>query len=96
MAGYRLTPAADADFDGIYEYSLLTFGEAVADAYALDLVDAFVKLTENPLLGKSYDHIKPGSRGLIRRSHIVYYIAASDSVIVLRILHQSQDPLRHL
>lgn len=96
MAGYRLTPAADADFDGIYEYSILTFGEAVADDYALDLVDAFVKLTDNPRVGKSYDHIKPGSRGLVHRSHIIYYIPATDSVIILRVLHQSQDPLRHL
>ncbi len=97
MAGYKLSPAAEADFADIYRYSILTFGEKRADLYASDLIDAFDMLGHNQLAGEDVATIRPDTRRLVHESHAIYYDLIDDCVVrVLRILHQTQDPMRHL
>ena len=96
MAGYSLTEDADIDFAYIYERSQKDFGERQADKYALRLIDAFELLAERPRAGHDISHIKPDSRRLHHESHAIYYYIRDDEVVIQRILHQSQDPLRHL
>lgn len=96
MAGYSLTEDADLDFADIYGRSQQNFGAHQAEKYALKLIDAFELLAERPRAGHDISYIKPGSRRLHHESHTIYYRIGDGEVIIFRILHQSQDPLRHL
>ncbi len=95
MAGYRLTADAEADFAAIYEYSLQTFGQPRADKYAVSLIDAFEFLITTPKAGREFQP-RPGTRRLVQESHILYYRVEGSNILLLRILSQHQDPLRHL
>ncbi len=54
MAAYNLSKAARAKIAGIYEYSLLTFGERQADAYLDSLFETFDRLADMPNMGRSW------------------------------------------
>ena len=96
MADYPLTPDADADLAAIYEYSILNFGLARARSYVLGLHHAFGLLGEFPRLGRDFSRVKPNCRRHDYASHLIYYRLEDDGVLILRVLHESQDPLRHL
>lgn len=97
MAVYRLSAHAEVDFADIYRYSVLTFGEARADVYASDLIEAFGMLGRNPLAGEDVSTFRSETRRLNHDSHAIYYDQINGEVVrILRILHQTQDPLRHL
>tara|TARA_R110000868_G_scaffold190550_1_gene434370 strand:+ start:29073 stop:29366 length:294 start_codon:yes stop_codon:yes gene_type:complete len=97
MAGFRLTVRAEADVEAIYEYSILNFGLERAGAYFDSLFARFVLLADYPGLGHDYGHIAPGLRRFEQVSHSIYYTRLDDGdVLILRILGQGQDPLRHL
>lgn len=96
MAGYRLTARADADLSAIYEYSIVNFGLERARTYLQGLGDAFESLVENPRMGLDCGHIKHGHRRHTHVSHSIYYRLHDQGIEVLRVLHASQDPLRHL
>jgi len=95
MADYRLTADAEADFAAIYEYSVETFGQLRADKYALSLIDAFEFLATTPKAGREFQP-RPGTRRLVEESHIIYYRVDGSRILILRVLSQHQDPLRHL
>ena len=57
---------------------------------------SFRKLAENPERGVRRGYVHDGYRVLFVGSHAVYYNATSDSVHVVRVLHESMDPDRHL
>ena len=96
MAAYRLTADAERDFEVIYRYSIDTFGLIKANSYALDLLETFEMLSTNPFAGRNVKAIAQGARCFIHVSHSVYYEIDGEIIMILRILHQSQDPLRHL
>jgi toxin ParE1/3/4 len=96
VAAYKLTADAERDFEGIYRYSIDTFGMVQANSYALDLIEVFEILATNPFAGRDVKIIAPDARCFIHASHSIYYEIEGEVVMILRILHQSQDPLRHL
>ncbi|ESQ92445.1 type II toxin-antitoxin system RelE/ParE family toxin [Asticcacaulis benevestitus] len=93
MAAYKLTADAEADFLSLYLYSIETFGLIQANSYALDMIDTFEILAINPFAGRD---VKTNARCFIHASHSIYYEIEGEAVLILRILHQSQDPMRHL
>jgi toxin ParE1/3/4 len=96
VADYRLSGKAASDLAGIADYSLQQFGLERARSYRDDLLKAFVHIAHNPNLGSQISHISPDTRRLVTGSHIIYYRTRPDGLFIRRILHQSQDPLRHL
>src|SRR5438552_11419886 len=73
MASYQLTEDAEADVDGIYEYSILHFGLQQARDYVNSLQGCFGNLADNPGLGRDYSHVKANARRFEYQSHSVYY-----------------------
>ncbi|MBW8879890.1 MAG: type II toxin-antitoxin system RelE/ParE family toxin, partial [Asticcacaulis sp.] len=71
-------------------------GEAQADRYGVSLIEAFEMLAESPMAGKVEDSVLADARCLIHELHSIYYWLEGDVVVIDRILHQMQDPLRHL
>lgn len=94
---YHLSPDAAEDLEDLYFYSIQQFGPDQAEIYHQKLEDHFILLTENPRMGRDYSFIKQHIRRSNCGSHAVYYrlVGINSTVLILRILHQSQDPARH-
>jgi len=91
-----LSKDAEQDLVDIYVYSFQQFGEAQAESYHQGLVDHFDSLARNPNMGRDFSFVKENIRRSNCASHAVYYHVTGLDVLVLRVLHQSRDPARHL
>ena len=87
----RLSPLARRDLDLIWTFTVERWGKVVAERYARDLAADFDRLAANPRQGMDVAFIRPGYRRLPARSHSIYYRIETDAIVVIRILHQSQD-----
>jgi toxin ParE1/3/4 len=96
VGSYTLSREADADIESIAEASLRQWGLARAEKYILGMHETFQTLVEFPDLGRDAGHIRPGYRKIETASHSVFYRKTGDSVLIVRILHQSMDFGRHL
>ncbi|HNR11640.1 MAG TPA: type II toxin-antitoxin system RelE/ParE family toxin [Nitrosomonas europaea] len=96
MAEYRLSPAAQRDLDGIFNYTFQQWGAAQAVRYIDILEAACTELVETPSQGQDCSYIRPGYRRRHIERHIVYYRMEPFGVAIIRILHYRQDVLRHL
>ncbi|NKB54705.1 MAG: type II toxin-antitoxin system RelE/ParE family toxin [Alphaproteobacteria bacterium] len=96
MARYLLSKAAERDINQIADYTITSFGLDQARRYRDDLTKLFSSLAENPLMGRDHGHIRPGYRRHIHARHSIYYRVRDDRIEIMRILHERQDPLRHL
>ena len=94
---YRLSPKARNDLEGIWRYIYETWSLRQADTYHAQLVAAFERLAENPQLGRSVDHLRPGYLRHSVGSHFVFYrLGQHQAIEIVRILHQRMDFRRHL
>ena len=96
MAGYKLSSKAAVDLEGIYQYTILNFGLKQAQNYLNGLHARFANLADHPALGSSADQLAPALRRYEYQSHVVFYKPAGDSVLIVRVLHESMDFPRHL
>ena len=96
MTGYVLSPRAQADLDGIWDYTEATWGEAQAETYLRDIAHAFKTLVDDPRRGLDCGHIRAGYRKYAVGSHVIFYRMAGGTIDVVRILHGRMDFERHL
>lgn len=94
---YHLSREAAQDLEDLYVYSIEQFGLDQAESYHQKLQEHFELLAENPKLGRDYSFIKKAARRSNCGSHAVYYrlSGVNSQVLILRVLHQSQDPAQH-
>jgi len=67
-----------------------------AKTYNEKLDQAFQRLQQNPEIGHSREDILPSYRALVAEQHLIIYWMRERNITVIRILHQRQDPSRHL
>ena len=96
MAEYRLSPAAEADLEGIWLHSAQTWGVEQADRYIDLLSGAFAELAQLPQMAPACDHLRPGYRRWSVERHVVYFRLADYGIAVIRVLHDRMDATRHL
>jgi toxin ParE1/3/4 len=96
MRKILLSPLAERDLIGIWQYSIGQWGEAQADQYLDDLDDAIKRLSNNPASGASRDHVRQGYRVLFIKSHAIYYKVTSTAIHIVRVLHVRMDADTHL
>lgn len=97
MTDYLLSPAAQADVSGIWDYSAQNWGTKQADRYVLCIRDACEALAAAPMQGSAIDDIRPGYRKLAVQSHILFYrITDAGTIEVVRVLHQRMDAVARL
>lgn len=96
MADYRLSVEARRDLMDIADYTMDVFGAQQAYDYQNAFIEAFHLLGQYPAMGRTCDDIRQTVRCFREGSHMIYYRQAGDIIYILRILHYSQDPLRHL
>ncbi len=94
---YQLSAKARVDLIRIWEYTAAKWSLDQADSYYQDIVAKFLVICTNPNIGKSYDELRSGYRGLPVQSHIIFYRYQDQSTIeIIRILHQRMDYLNKL
>lgn len=96
MAEYRLTPAAERDLEGIWQYTCDRWSIEQAHRYTDRLIAAFSALAEAPKTAPACDHIRSGYRRLAVDSHVIYYRITAYGIAVVRILHSRMDTQRNL
>lgn len=88
MAEVRLTDAAKADLDEIFDYSVDAWGEAQARRYAQEIASVLAKLAERPQTGRVHRASDPDLRLRVIRSHVAYYRVKPYGIRILRVLHE--------
>ena len=92
----RLSPAAEADIDAIWDCSEERWGRPQAIRYVRDLDATCAGIAEGRVLSLSAEDIRSGYRKAACGSHMIYFRQDGDDIEVVRILHQSMDVDRHL
>jgi toxin ParE1/3/4 len=88
----RYSRLAQADLLSIGRYTLRTWGAEQTTRYVDDLQACCQMLGDNPMLGRTCDHIRPGLRRMERGQHVVLYRESAGGIRVSRILHQRMLP----
>lgn len=98
MRKFDISRKAAEDLFNIWEYTCDNWSESQADKYYSFLTAAFEEIVASPeKIGKPYDFIHPGLRALHVRRHMVFYLLQSNyRVLIVRILHERMDYIRHL
>jgi len=69
---YRIRQLAENDLEQIWLYSFQECGSAQADRYIRLMIGQFAWLTENPLLGKRRDDVKPSYYSFPEGRHVIF------------------------
>ena len=96
MPEITVRPKAREDFDGIWDYTVETWGYKQAERYLRTLNQAFELLAEKPELGRIYDEVYEGLRVYPLGRHLIFYFATHDGIDVVRVLHERMDVPSHL
>lgn len=92
---YKFTVQAKRDLDEIRDYTRETWGADQTYVYLGRLRYGIESIEADPGAGKDRRELLAGMRSLAVGSHTVFYIQEAGVVIIVRILHQRMDPLRH-
>lgn len=96
MSLYRLTPAAQKDLSSIWDFTQDRWDAQQAEKYIREIQAAVERVADSPDRGRTRDEIREGYRSYAVGSHVVFYVARSSRIDVIRILHQRMDVGRHL
>jgi toxin ParE1/3/4 len=91
MAGFALSPAAQADLDDAWHYIALESGEGRADAYLDRIYEVFDLLAHQPHAGRARPELLTDLRSFPAAGHVVYYRPSDNCIDVMRVLHGSRD-----
>lgn len=86
MYKYVLTQNAKDDLFRIYSFGREEFGEKAADLYFNSLFTAFEKISEDPFLYQSVDHIRAGYKRYTHKSDSIYYRINSNIIEISALL----------
>lgn len=96
MAEFRLSPAAQGDLDGIFDYTAREWGVAQAVRYTKLLEDICASSAEVPSRGQDCGHIRSGYRRRAAEHHFIYYRTTDYGIVVIRVLHERMLASLHL
>ena len=91
MSVFSVSIAARSDLKNIGAYTQKIWGSNQRRTYLKGLDSSFDFLSENPLSGSLCNYICEGLRKHRFESHIVFYEAIGDGILIVRILHKSMD-----
>jgi toxin ParE1/3/4 len=87
----RFSPEARADLQAMGSYFRREAGPRAAARYLRDVSQRLARLRQSPKTGVALPEYGDSVRFVPCRRHVIYYELDSRGVIVLRILHASQD-----
>ena len=93
---YQFTDKAERDLESIIDYTLHEWGVSQANTYLDGLESRAQLLAENPGLGTARKTLSEGLLSFPYESHILYYKKHARDIVIVRVLHQHMDPIKHL
>ena len=93
---YSIRKLAEDDLERIWLYTNDEWGVEQADKYIRLLISRFTWISENPLLGKKRDDVKPGYYCFPEGMHLIFYMVTKTGINIIGIPHQSMDIVTHL
>jgi toxin ParE1/3/4 len=87
---------ARLDLLDIADYTLRTWSSKQAGSYLNRIQDCCERLAVYPMLGRECNQIAHGLRHIEEGQHMIFYRVSDTKVTVVRILHRSMLPERHL
>lgn len=96
MRRYRLSKEADADLEGIYDYTYEQWGEEQAASYLQKLQEAFEQLCDYPAMGKHRMDIGQEYFGFTKEHHLIIYRMENAGIRVIRVLHKRMNVKMHM
>ena len=90
---HRITirPAAQRDLIQIGIDSEARWGRERTRIYLAAISDAIDRIAATPNIGSARSHISSGLRKSASGVHHIYYRVTSDTVVIVRVLHQRMD-----
>lgn len=85
-----ISPQAIKDLDSISEY-FLTRNIETGEKIFQEFTRKCENLLQFPQMGRSYEHIRKGMRGIPLNGYIILYQLVDDHVEILRIVNSRQD-----
>lgn len=95
-ATLKLSPRARQDFIDILRYTGETWGQNQLLAYRDKINDALQAISYNPLLGHRRDDLPATHLAYLVGAHVIVYRPYTDSIGIVRILHQRMSLARHI
>ena len=95
MKEIRLSPAAQSDLDGIWDYSEENWGSQKAQEYVETIRDTLTAIASGKRITRLVS-VREGYFKCAVGSHVVFFRTETASLDVVRILHQRMDVERHL
>ena len=96
MAHLRISNEAEEDIDKITAHTTATWGWRQTDRYLAKLEDGFILLAKNPSIGRTADVLQVGLRRFEIGEHLVFYVAETGGVLIVRVLHERMMPGKYL
>jgi len=94
-ASYRLTPRAETDLEEIWLYTAREWSPDQAESYTDEIIDVFEAIADGTKPGQPVP-VRVGYRKALVGRHVIYFKRGDDTVVIVRILHQSMDLDRHI
>lgn len=90
MRRYIISPETSQDLDAIADY-FLTRNVDTGERLFREFNKKCQNLVNFPNIGRSYDHLKMGMRGVPLDGYIIFYQVVEDGIEILRVLSGRQD-----
>ena len=87
---------ASQDVIKIYQDTAKQWGINQADKYDSGLVNTLKLLQNNPYLGRDRSDINKGYHHFKYERHIIFYKIRQHDLLIIRILHERMDAVRHI
>lgn len=91
-----MIPAAKADLQDIWRYTVETWEEQQAENYVGTIKKACHTLIQQPQLGKALPAVHEELRVYRCQHHFIFYLTDSEHLIFIAFLHERMDMLKHL
>lgn len=91
MRRYKLSGNARDDLQRIYEFGVVTFGEARAESYIHGFFRQFEQISQNPESYQAVDYIRKGYRRCNYQSDSIYYRTGHTGVVEIMAILGGQD-----
>jgi toxin ParE1/3/4 len=91
FSAYRLSPAALADLDAIWDHSARNWSVDQADSYIRNLAADMQLLAQNPEMARPRSEIHPPVRLYRSGAHLILYRINGAEIDILRITHSRQN-----
>ncbi|MCB1677240.1 MAG: type II toxin-antitoxin system RelE/ParE family toxin [Halioglobus sp.] len=95
---YQFTAKAERDLERLIDYNAREWGTGISQTHTyLDGLESRARLlAENPDLGMARETLFEGLLSFPYESHILYYKKHTRGIVIVRVLHQHMDPVKHL